>query len=154
MRDRREELARLVQERIERWLDQGMGRCVLREPSLAAFVTEALHHFDGERYELGCSVIMPNHVHAIVRPMLAETFSLEDILGSWKKYSARRINGALGDEGELWQDESYDRIIRDEEHLWRVIQYIGANASRAGLPLESCPRWIRPEWIALGWRFL
>ena len=51
------------------------------------------------------------------------------------------------------QQESYDRIIRDEEHLWRVIQYIGRNPRQAGLPLESTPRWIDPDWQALGWNF-
>jgi hypothetical protein len=39
--------------RVERWLDQGMGSCCLKDPSGARFVVDALHHFDGERYELG-----------------------------------------------------------------------------------------------------
>jgi putative transposase len=55
--------------------------------------------------------------------------------------------------GELWQEESFDRIIRDEEHLWRCIQYIGNNPGRARLPTVEWRRWIRPEWKALGWRF-
>jgi REP element-mobilizing transposase RayT len=148
-----EELARQVQERVERWLDQGMGSCLLKDPALAAFVTSAMHHFDGERYELGCYVVMPNHAHVIVRPLLPEAHDLEAIVGSWKKYSARRLNREVRRTGELWQDESYDRIIRDEEHLWRAIQYIGSNPSRAGLPRESCLLWIRPEWVALGWKF-
>src|SRR5947209_5544087 len=41
-----DELARQVQERIERWLDQGMGSCPLKHASLAAFLTSAMHHFD------------------------------------------------------------------------------------------------------------
>jgi hypothetical protein len=59
----------------------------------------------------------------------------------------------MGQLGELWQDESYDRIIRNEEHLWRAIQYIGSNPKNAGLPSDCCPLWIRPEWKALGWDF-
>jgi putative transposase len=149
----REELARRVQERIEHWLDQGMGRCLLRQSKLAAFVTIAMHHFDNDRYELGCYVVMPNHAHAIVRPLNPDSQSLEDVLGSWKKYSARRINRELREDGELWQDESFDRIIRDEEHLWRAVQYIGANPAKAGLARGSCPLWIRPQWVELGWRF-
>ena len=148
-----EELAREVQQRIEVWLDQGMGSCVLAQRELAAFVTSAMRHFDGDHYELDCYVVMPNHAHAILRPIKPESHSLEDILGSWKKYSARRINGALEHTGGLWQDESFDRIIRDEEHLWRGIQYIGANTDKAGLSRESCPLWIRPKWVELGWRF-
>jgi hypothetical protein len=146
-----EQLARLVQERIEGWLDQGMGNCVLKEASMAAFLVSALQHFDGDRYELDCYVIMSNHAHVIGRPLMPDVYPLEAIVGSWKKYSARRINGALTLSGELWQDESYDRILRDEEHLWRAIQYVGANPDKARLPRESCPLWIRPHWVELGW---
>src|SRR5438132_864132 len=148
-----EGLARHVQERIERWLDQGMGSCPLKQAFLAALLTSALHHFDDDRYELDCYAVMPNHAHVLVRPLSPESHPLEAIVGSWKKYSSRRINRTLQRTGHLWQDESYDRFIRDEEHLWRAIQYIGANPDKAGLLRESCPLWIRPHWVELGWRF-
>ena len=61
-----EELTRQVQERVERWLDQGMGSCLLKQGSLAALLTSSLHHFDDGRYELDCYVVMPNHVHGII----------------------------------------------------------------------------------------
>jgi hypothetical protein len=78
---------------------------------------------------------------------------LEGIVGSWKKYSGRCINRELEQAGDFWQDESYDRILRDEEHLWRAVQYIGSNPDRAGLAQRGCPLWIRPDWVELGWRF-
>jgi REP element-mobilizing transposase RayT len=148
-----EQLARMVFERVEHWLDEGCGACPLRRPQSAAQITTAMHHFDGQRYELGCYVVMPNHVHAIVRPTDPEAQPLEMILKSWKSYSGRRINELDCRSGELWQEESHDRIIRDAEHLWRTIQYIGCNPESAGLAKGSCPRWIRPEWVALGWNF-
>ena len=61
---------------------------------------------------------------------------------------------APADHGSLWQQESFDRIVRDEEHLWRVIQYIGRNPAKAGLPRTQWNRWIDPNWEALGWRFV
>ena len=42
-REALEQLARLMAQRLEGWLDQGMGSCVLKEPALAAFV----HHARG-----------------------------------------------------------------------------------------------------------
>jgi REP element-mobilizing transposase RayT len=146
-------LSRELFEKNEQWLDQESGRCLLRNPACAEHIIGAMHHFDGSRYELGCYVVMANHVHAIVRPLLPDRYALEELLGSWKKYSARRIREALGEQGELWQEESYDRIIRDEEHLWRVIQYIRANPLCAGVTDPSIPLWIRPEWVSLGWQF-
>jgi hypothetical protein len=156
--------SRETAERVERWLDQGFGSCVLQEGAHRENLVEALHHFDlaqrsdpnrevEARYELGCYVVMPNHLHAIVRPLNEETQPLEEILGSWKQYSSRRINRRLKVSGELWQMESFDRIIRDEEHLWHAIQYIGRNPLRAQLPVGKYVLWIRPEWEALGWTF-
>ena len=148
-----EEFSREVFTKVERWIDQGMGTCLLREPSAAAFMTNAMHHFDGERYELHAYVVMPNHVHVIVRPTEPEVHSLDTILGSWKQFASTNINVSLRSEGSLWQDEGYDRIIRDVEHLYRVLQYIGRNPKKAGLPRDACALWVRPEWVALGWKF-
>jgi REP element-mobilizing transposase RayT len=130
-----------------------MGSCPLKQAPLAALVTSALHHFDDHRYELDCYVVMPNHAHVIVRPVMPAAHPLEAILGSWKKYSSRQIHRVLQQTGDLWLDESFDRLLRDEEHLWRALQYIGSNPGKAGLPRESCPLWIRPRWAELGWRF-
>jgi REP element-mobilizing transposase RayT len=152
-RDVLEQLARMVFERVEGWLDQGTGSCVLRDDRFAELVAQSLLHFHEERYELGCSVVMANHAHAIVRPLRPGAIELEDIIGNWKSYTARRINAAIGETGDLWQDESYDRIIRNEEHLWKSIQYIGRNPEKVGLPRDSCHLWINPEWERLGWTF-
>jgi REP element-mobilizing transposase RayT len=96
---------------------------------------------------------MPNHVHAVVRPLTPVALPLEMVLQQWKGGSSCKINRLLKQSGTLWQRESFDRIIRDEEHLWRVIQYIGRNPRNAGLSPSDVRLWIRPAWTALGWRF-
>lgn len=149
-----EQLARIVFERIETWLDQGEGSCVLSDLASSLTVHRSLLHFHGDRYELGASVVMPNHVHCVVRPLTSAKFELEDIIGGWKSFTARRINLVLERQGALWQDESYDRIIRDEEHLWKCLLYIGRNPKKAGLSKESCRLWINPEWEKIGWKFV
>ena len=148
-----EALAKQTMMRIEIWLDQGMGACLLRQPLAAQIIDKALRFFDGSHYELGCFVIMPNHVHAILRPLEPDRQPLEKILQSRKRTIARHLNKVLHRAGELWQEESFDRIIRDEEHLYRCIQYIGNNPRKAQLPKDEWRRWIRPEWETLGWRF-
>jgi putative transposase len=148
-----EKLARQQAEHVEKWLDEGMGSCLLKEPSCAASLLEAIHHFDGERYELGAYVVMPNHVHVIVRPLASAEHPLEAIVGGWKQFTSKRINERTGTKGDLWQQESYDRIIRDEKHLYRCLQYIGRNPANAGLTRNDCPLWIRSQWAALGWQW-
>ncbi|MCF6313927.1 MAG: transposase [Verrucomicrobiales bacterium] len=148
----KEEAERLLFITTERFLDQGMGDCPLREPRLRAELLEALHFADGERYELFSYVIMPNHVHLLLSPF--EGYDLSRVLRDCKRYSARNINESRGQRGKLWQAESYDRIVRDAEHLWRCLQYIGKNANKAGLVDGDYCRWVRPEWEQLGWGFL
>jgi REP element-mobilizing transposase RayT len=152
-RDQMEDLARETMRRVEKWLDAGAGSCLLRASTYAAVVVEKLQYFADTRYQLGCYVVMPNHVHVAVRPLHPGEFPLEDLIGSWKKFSAVEINRCQSQVGPLWQEEAFDRMIRDEEHLFRVIRYIGSNPELAGIPRQSCPLWINPEWVAAGWKF-
>jgi len=148
-----DELSQEIMRRVERWLDQQMGSCILGHEKLAAEVVNALHRLDGQNHELGCFVVMPNHVHAVVRPLTSKEMSLELILRRWKGGSARDINLIRKSSGAIWQRESFDRIIRDAEHLYRVIQYIGRNPAKAGVAAERYRLWIRPSWIQQGWDF-
>src|SRR5262249_9915049 len=100
-----EQLSHEIQKHVERWLDQGMGSCLLKQPDQATFLTTAMHHFDDNHYELDCYVVMPNHAHVIVRPLMPDTHTLEAIVGSWKKYSSRRINQMQQQTGDVWQEE-------------------------------------------------
>ena len=137
--------------RVERWLDQGMGKCWMARPEILDIVARSLHHFDDDQYELGCYVIMPNHVHAVLRPLRPKSLPLEKILQSRKRWTSHEINTILDRHGSLWEEETFDRIIRDEEHLHRCIQYIGSNPRRAGLPSDQRRTWVRPSWKSLGW---
>jgi len=143
--------ARTVFEKVEKWVDSGYGRCWFRQFPYAAELKRAILHYHETRYEIGCFAVMPNHCHLVIRPF--ESHELEDEVGSLKSVTARFVGRAESLSGGLWQQESYDRIIRDEEHLYRVVQYIGANPRRAGLPRELWWRWINPLWKALGWDF-
>lgn len=116
-------------------LDRGFGACPLRRPEVATLVETALRHFDGNRYALGRYVIMPNHVHVLVTPL--GEHALPDILHSWKSYTANSINRQLGRQGRLWQEESFDRIVRDDQRLLSFDCYIAANPAQAGLPADA-----------------
>ena len=112
-------------------LDAGMGSCWLRQPAVARIVEDALLHFDGTRYRLIAWTIMPNHVHALIEAH--KNFPLGRIVSSWKRYSARMANRALGRAGPFWQDDYWDTYIRNELHFDSTVSYIENNAVRAGL---------------------
>lgn len=116
---------------IERWLDAGHGSCILRQIEYARIVDDALRHFDGERLALIPSVIMPNHVHELL--VQNPEHPLEDLLRSWKTFSARAINQLRGRSGTLWQRSYFDRLVRDEKHFRNCVRYIRRNPERARL---------------------
>jgi REP element-mobilizing transposase RayT len=75
---------------IEKWLDAGHGSCALRGKDNAEIIVNAWTHFDGERYDLTSWVVMPNHVHVLIK--VYEGYPLEKIVKSWKSYTSREIN--------------------------------------------------------------
>jgi putative transposase len=89
-----------MRERIARFEDAGHGCCVLRNPSCAEIVQDALLHFDGERYRLLEWCVMPNHVHVLVH--CPKGALLGELVKSWKIHSSREINRMLGRKGSLW----------------------------------------------------
>jgi putative transposase len=120
--------------RIEAWLDSGHGSCVLTRPDIAPVIRDAWRHGTGTDYELIAWAIMPNHVHLVIR--LRPERSLGTVVRSWKSWTARHINTALGQQGQVWQEDYWDRMIRDDEHLWSTIRYIEHNPVAAGLAAE------------------
>ena len=117
--------------RIEDWLDQGIGSCLLRDPALARIVAGALRYFDGQRYELSSFVVMPNHVHVLFRPL--GSHRLGKIMSCWKGFTGYEIRRQTGTSGKLWQKDYWDRLIRNPEHYWNCVEYIRENPGRAGL---------------------
>lgn len=117
--------------RVESYLDKGMGEAWLKKREVADLVQNALLHFDGKRYRLPAWVIMPNHVHALLVP--EQGHSLSSILHSWKSFTSNQANKLLGRSGNFWQEDYFDRYIRNTKHFGDAIDYIENNPVKAGL---------------------
>ena len=122
---------RTLSNRFEQELDQLAGECLLKKPNLASIVSDSLHHFDNERYLLGAFVVMPNHVHVLVRvfpeyEMLKQCFS-------WKHFQAHEINLSERRSGHIFQSESFDHLVRDSDHFFKFRRYIEDNPRKAKL---------------------
>ncbi len=108
----------------------------LADPRIADLVSESLRFRDGKVYELIAFCIMPNHVHVVFTPLKESDekyFSLSHIMHSLKRHTAREANLILGCEGEFWQHESYDRVVRNNSELERIVKYVLYNPVKAGL---------------------
>ena len=117
--------------RIEGYLDQHYGSCSLRDRRIADLVRETLLKWDGIKYELIAWVIMPNHVHLLIR--VVEGYSLSHLLHAIKSYTAHEANKILNRKGAFWNVESFDRMIRDGRHYTNTIAYIENNPVKARL---------------------
>jgi len=118
-------------QRVEDHLDLGSGDCILRDPSVATLVEETILHENGISCDLRAWVIMPNHVHLLLR--MAEGHDLAGLMKRIKGVSARKINQLLRRQGTVWQKEYFDRYIRTSEHYAKVFQYVENNPVVAGL---------------------
>lgn len=99
-------------------------------------ILKSLLYWDKVKWTVHAAVVMPNHIHVIAQPLtLPEggAFNLSEIIRSVKTYSARIINAQRGAQGTFWQDERYDRIIRDEAELLQKWQYLRNNPVEWGL---------------------
>lgn len=133
---------------LEKWLDRGLGSCVLKASPCAAAVAGALQHFEGTRSRMEAFVIMPNHVHALVQPL--HDHSIADLINSWKSFSAKQINRLMDTSGPVWQKSYFDRILRDWTHFARVVRYIRRNPEKARLKVGEYLLW-ESDWIRKQW---
>ena len=117
--------------------------------------------------ELDAYVVMPNHFHAIFfihetpgvagathrvaptknypaavgkthRPIGPKPRSVGVIIAQFKSLVTKRINLTQQNlEGSVWQRNYYEHVIRDEESLNRICEYIFTNALRWDLDREN-----------------
>jgi putative transposase len=111
-------------------------------------------HDDGKRYILHAAIVMPDHAHLLLTPIRDQDgwpYVLPAILKLIKGVSARSVNKLLGSSGPVWQDESFDHVLRSNESFVEKLEYIRQNPVRAGLvtKAEEYP-WLWLEQVSCG----
>lgn len=107
---------------------------------------------DEIKFELHAVVVMLDHVHLLLTPLPDDKgwpFSLHTILKAIKGASARAINKNTGRIGSVWQDESFDHVLRNDESIREKIDYIRQNPVRKWL--VSRPEDYRWLYVQTGW---
>jgi REP element-mobilizing transposase RayT len=117
--------------RMEALLDAGYGCCVLKAESVADVIIKALENLVEQGHEVLRWVIMPNHIHLLLK--IRHGTSLSSVIRFFKGRTGKQANEALGSSGRFWFPEYFDRYIRDSDHLNKVLHYIDQNPVRAGL---------------------
>ena len=99
---------------------------------IAELNKKALHYYDAKEYDLICYCVMSNHIHVVFK-LRAESKSLTSIMHSIKRFTARESNKILNRQGKFWQEESYDRMVRDQMELRNTVEYVINNPVKVGL---------------------
>jgi len=119
--------------RLEAWLDRGFGRCWLRRAEVPAIVETELLAGHKHNYQLQAWVIMPNHVHLVVDVWQTP---LSRLIKQWKGATAVACNRFLRRDGQFWQEDYWDTLIKNPKHLLQAIRYVENNPSKAKLALD------------------
>ena len=96
----------------------------------------ALLHYNDTKWKVYTTVILPDHVHVLAQPLPhpdGGVHNLADIVHSVKRFSVYQISKRRGANGSIWQDERYDRIVRDEAEFLEKWNYIRNNPVKGGL---------------------
>jgi len=89
------------------------------------------HHYSN--CDLDEFVVMPNHFHGIVRIVgnglkpFPTQHGLPEIVRGLKTFSSRRINASKSGNPFQWQKSFYDRVVRNENELHLIREYIVNN---------------------------
>ena len=122
-------------------------------PAARNLVLRHCLHDHTKKYLLHAAVVMPEHVHLLLSPLrdaAGEVFPLREILQSLKGASAHSINKASGRQGPVWEEESFDHVLRSYESLEEKLEYVRQNPVKRGLaknPEEYPWLWVAPRII-------
>lgn len=129
---------------LEHCLREGGGAGGSGEGALATSATPV-------RIRLYAVVVMPDHVHLLLTPRRDPEgwpYPLVDILQCMKSATAHRINKLLYRAGPVWEEESFDHVLRSDESLAEKCEYIRQNPVRRGLVQRAEEYrwlWVDPE---------
>ena len=105
-------------------------RSLLQSDRMKQLLIDVLFHYrDQKKYLLHEFVIMNDHFHLLISPLVTLERAMQFIKGGF----SYRAKNELGFVREIWQPSYYDRRVRDEEEYFAFREYIRQNPVKKGL---------------------
>ena len=141
----------VVKDRLCVFGDINGGSCSL---NVYGYIVADQWHWLHEQYSYLTEdefVVMPNHVHGIINipdsvenggagngrdRSLQKIKSLSELVGAFKTTSSKRIHKS-GLPSFRWQKSFYERIVRNDQELKRIQEYIHSNPLRCERDIEN-----------------
>ena len=115
----------LREHKMESWLNNGHGNCILGNANVRQIVVGALRHYNFKEYLLHSFIIMPNHLHILLSPLTEKP--INTVIGRIKGFTSFKIKKLLGIDSEIWQQGMFDRIVRSDDEFKKYVDYIRNN---------------------------
>ncbi|MCC7245864.1 MAG: transposase [Saprospiraceae bacterium] len=115
----------------DEYLDLSLnGPYWLLQKEVSEVVAQEMKLHDAHWFNLWAYCIMSNHVHLLLT-LLPNAPGLTKIMQNIKGYSAIKANRILGRNGQFWERESYDHVVRNGHSFERIVKYILENPVKA-----------------------
>jgi REP element-mobilizing transposase RayT len=138
----------IYQRRLPHWRYEGStyfvtwrlhGKQMLLKPAEKDLIMAVIKHFDEIRYKLYAYVVMDNHAHVLFSTKIENR--VQDIVHSWKSFSANKLQREFVRHGAIWQDEYFDRIVRNDAEFMEKANYILNNPGKRWPEVENY-KWV------------
>lgn len=86
--------------------------------------------------EIDYNVFMPNHCHIIFVLKKSRT-TLPKVIQAFKSITTLKIKKSGFEEEYFWQKNYYEHVIRNEEELNRIREYVINNSEKERIDLED-----------------
>lgn len=133
-------------------------RHLLQTDRAAALFVDVLYHYrDEKKYLVHEFVVMPDHFHLLISPLVTLERAMQLIKGGFSFRAKREIRSW----GEIWEASYLDRRVRDDDEYDRITRYIRENPVKAGLassaeeylfssanrrwPIDDVPQRLKPR---------
>ena len=125
-------------------LDKGYGSCLLKIDEVAQTQISNWKYFDGVKYDLISYVVMPNHVHVLIKTKA--DYTIAKIVWGWKTYVSKFVNSRL----DLYE-QFLDSFEKKKNICYKAApsarQHYNKPAKSCGVPgIRKQSIWYREYW--------
>lgn len=111
-------------------------RPILAEPLPTEIILASLNYLrESNAIRLLSFCVMPDHYHAVF--FLIGRQALSEVMASFGKYTARRLNSLFGCRGQFWEEGLFDHRCRNDDDIEDRTTYIEHNPVRANLVTKA-----------------
>ena len=131
-------------------------RALFNNPQWAGLFLETLQSYRGRGYLLHEYVLMPDHVHVLITPVVTLERSVQFMKGGFSFRAKKELRSSI----EIWQRGFSDHRIRDRQDFEAHVEYIYQNplgrrlgesiteypysSAYPGTLKDGVPQWLKP----------